>query len=156
MRPAPGPIYGAQDSSVPVSNGCIPDAPVGGHSTQAGALIAGAAVALPEDPAEEAGDDDVERAVLVALGSAVEAAAVPVAAPADAAPVDAAPEAPVVVAGDVDVGRAAAAGLAVAVDAVGLGVPMARLTTPLTVTVPGAAAVCAAAGNATPSDNSTA
>jgi hypothetical protein len=76
--------------------------------------------------------------VLIALGSAVEAPAVDVAAPVDAAPVNPAPEAPVVAAG---VAGAAAARLAVVVDAVGLGVPMARLTTPLTVTVPGTAVV---------------
>lgn len=54
MRPAPGLIYGAQDSSVPVRNGCIPDAPDGEHSTQAGTLMEGAAVAFPEDPPEAA------------------------------------------------------------------------------------------------------
>jgi hypothetical protein len=35
MSHSPGPIYGAQESSVPVKNGCIPEAPKGGHSTQA-------------------------------------------------------------------------------------------------------------------------
>lgn len=60
-------------------------------------------------------------------------------APVDTAPVDPAPETLVVAAADV--AGAAAAGLAVVVDAVGLGVPMARLTTPLTVTVAGAAVV---------------
>src|SRR5215467_15185051 len=50
------PIYGAQDSTVPVRNGGMPDAPDGEHSTQAGTLIEGAAGAvgapgaLPEDP----------------------------------------------------------------------------------------------------------
>lgn len=78
-------------------------------------------------------------------------------APVDTAPVDPAPEPLVVPAGDAaDVAGAAATGLAVVVDAVGLGVPMARLTTPLTVTVAGAAVVCAAAGNATASENNTA
>jgi hypothetical protein len=36
-----------------VTNGCIPDAPDGGHTSQAGTLIEGTVVALPED-AEEA------------------------------------------------------------------------------------------------------
>jgi hypothetical protein len=131
----------------------MPDAPDGEHSTQAGTLIEGTVVALPEDPAAAAGAGEVEGAVLIVLGSAVEAPAVDVVVPVDTAPVDAEPEGPVVAAG---AAGAAAAGLAVAVEAVGLGVPMARLTTPLTVTVPGVVAVCAAAGNATPSDNSTA
>jgi hypothetical protein len=54
--------------------------------------------------------------------------------------VDTAPAPPIVATGDAaDVDGTAAAGLAVVVDAVGLDVP--RLTTPLTVTVPGAAVV---------------
>jgi hypothetical protein len=39
--------------------GCIPEAPGGGHSTHAGALLDGAVVALPEDPPEAARADDV-------------------------------------------------------------------------------------------------
>jgi hypothetical protein len=146
------PIYGAQDSTVPVRNGGMPDAPDGEHSTQAGTLIegaagaAGAAGALPEDPPAEVGDGEVERAVLVALGSAVEALAVDVVGPVDTGPVDTGPvdtaPAPIVATGDAaDVDGTAAAGLAVVLDAVGLGVPMPRLTTPLTVTVPGVALV---------------
>jgi len=49
-----GPIYGAQESSVPVRNGCIPEAPEGGHSTQPGTLTEGAVVAAPEAPPEAA------------------------------------------------------------------------------------------------------
>jgi len=143
------PIYGAQDSTVPVRNGGMPDAPDGEHSTQAGTLIEGAAGApgaLPEDPPAEVGDGEVERAVLVALGSAVEALAVDVVNPVDTGPVDTGPvdtaPAPTVATGDAaDVDGTAAAGLAVVVDAVGLGVPMPRLTMPLTVTVPGVAVV---------------
>jgi hypothetical protein len=54
MSPPPSPIYGAQESSVPVRNGCIPEAPDGGHSTQPGTLTEGAAVLLPADPPEAA------------------------------------------------------------------------------------------------------
>ena len=39
--------------------GCIPEAPDGGHSTHAGALLNGAVVALPDDPPEAAREDDV-------------------------------------------------------------------------------------------------
>jgi hypothetical protein len=49
---------GAQERSVPARKGCIPDAPEGGHSTHAGALLEGAVVALPEDPPEAAREDD--------------------------------------------------------------------------------------------------
>ena len=60
-----GPSYvpelhqGAQERSVPARKGCIPEAPDGGHSTHAGALLDGAVVALPEDPPEAAREDDV-------------------------------------------------------------------------------------------------
>jgi hypothetical protein len=157
-------IYGAQDSTVPVRNGGMPDAPDGEHSTQAGTLIEGAAGApgaLPEDPPAEVGDGEVERAVLVALGSAVEALAVDIVGPVDTGPVDTGPvdtgpvdtgpvdtgpvdtaPAPIVATGDAaDVDGTAPAGLAVVVDDVGLGAPMPRLTMPLTVTVPGVAVV---------------
>ena len=40
---------------MPVTNGCIPEAPDGGgHSTQAGTLSDGAAFVPPEDPPEVA------------------------------------------------------------------------------------------------------
>ena len=49
---------GAQERSVPAKNGCSPNAPEGGHSTQAGTPLDVAPVALPEPPeparAEEA------------------------------------------------------------------------------------------------------
>lgn len=156
-RPALSSVHGAQDSPVPVRNGCIPDAPDGEHVTQAGTLIVGVAGALPEDPPEDPPelpcDEEVDRALPVALGwlvtawvgdvvVPVEAAPVP-AAPEDTVPMDTVPEPPVVAAGDVAGvdGAAAAAGLAVVVDAVGFCVPMPTLTTPLTVTVPGVTAV---------------
>ena len=49
---------GAQERSVPAKKGCSPNAPEGGHSTQAGTPLDVAPVALPEPPeparAEEA------------------------------------------------------------------------------------------------------
>ena len=63
MSHSPGPIYGAQESSVPVKNGCIPEAPKGGHSTQAGTLTEGAAVAPPGNPPEAAGVEEADRAL---------------------------------------------------------------------------------------------
>jgi len=39
---------------VPVRNGCIPEAPEGGHSTQTGTLTEGAGAAPPGDPPEAA------------------------------------------------------------------------------------------------------
>jgi hypothetical protein len=50
---------GAQERLVPARKGCIPEDPDGGHSTHAGALLEGAAVALPEDPPEAARDEVV-------------------------------------------------------------------------------------------------
>jgi hypothetical protein len=50
---------GAQERFVPPRKGCIPEDPEGGHSTHAGALLEGAAVALPEDPPEAARDEVV-------------------------------------------------------------------------------------------------
>jgi hypothetical protein len=47
---------------VPVKNGCNPDAPVGWHSTHAGAVLEGAAVAGPEEPPVLTWDDDIDRA----------------------------------------------------------------------------------------------
>jgi hypothetical protein len=42
--------HGAQERSVPAKNGCCPNAPDGGHSTQAGARLDITPVALPEPP----------------------------------------------------------------------------------------------------------
>ena len=72
--------------------------------------------------------------------------------------VDGAPEVPVVVAGVVaDVAGVVTAGLVAAVDdAVGEVVALPSVTTPFGVMLAGVATVCAAAGNATASDNSTA
>jgi hypothetical protein len=110
--------------------------------------LEGAAVALPEDPPEPTWDDGADRALPDPLGR------VPTAPPVDAAlPVGPAPEAPVVVVANVDCAAAAVLVPGAIVEAV---VPVPRLTTPLRVTLPGVAAVCAEAGNAAAIDNSTA
>jgi hypothetical protein len=64
-----------------VKNGCIPEAPEGGHNSQAGTLLEVAAAPVPDDPPDVAGDDDVDLAPAGALGR------VAVAPPADAEPV---------------------------------------------------------------------
>jgi hypothetical protein len=51
---------------VPLRNGCIPDAPDGGHITQAGTLVEGTEAALPDDPPEL-----VEEGALEALDDAL-------------------------------------------------------------------------------------
>jgi hypothetical protein len=48
---------GAQERLVPERKAWIPEAPDGGHSTHAGALLEGPVVALPEDPPEAARDE---------------------------------------------------------------------------------------------------
>jgi hypothetical protein len=63
---------------VPVTNGSIPGAPDGGHSSHAGTLLEGAAVAVPDDPPEE---DDVDPLLPEALDP------VPAAPPPDPEPV---------------------------------------------------------------------
>jgi hypothetical protein len=76
---------GAQERSVPVKNGCSPDAPDAGHSSHAGAALEGAVVAVAEDPPEVAREDDVDPVVPSELDRA-----------ADAPPVDAVVELAVV------------------------------------------------------------
>ena len=71
---------------MPLRNGCIPEAPEGGHSTHAGTLTEGAAVAPPADPPEMAPDDDTERELPVALVRPVVVPAVDVTARVDTAP----------------------------------------------------------------------
>jgi hypothetical protein len=137
-HPALTPFHGAQDSPVPVKNGCIPGAPDGEHSTQAGTLPEGARTAVPEAAPVVACDDEADRAVL-AVDGVVRAEVVPVA----VLPLDGAvPEAPVVGASDAaDVDCVAAPGLAVAGEAVAPGVLVLRVTTPFGVTLPGVAGV---------------
>ena len=127
-----------------MTNGSIPGAPDGGHSSHAGTLREGAVVAAPDDPLEE---DDVDPLLPDALD------------PAPAAPD---PE-PITEGPDVD----AVAGVRVAAAAEVAGfpfvvvfrfdavVPVPRPTTPLCVTLPGIAAVCAEAGRATAIENNT-
>jgi len=79
-------LQGAHERSVPVRNGCSPDAPEGGHSTHAGAPLEGAVVAVPEDPPEVAREDDVDPAVLNVLERLPEAPPVDAAPPTDADP----------------------------------------------------------------------
>jgi len=131
-----------------VTNGSIPEAPDGGHSSHAGTLLEGAEVALPEDPPELAEADEFDRALpRGALDTAPVVAlpdpdtAEPVVDEPEVDPVAAAPVAPV------DVDRAAVAGFA-KIAAVVVA-PLLSVTTPLLVTLPGTALVCARAGAAT-------
>ena len=144
---------------MPVKKGCIPDAPDGEQRTQAGTLPAGARTAAPEAAPDVAVDDEADRAApaadgVVTVDVVVWVEIIPVAAP----PVDTmVPEAPVVGAGDAGVvDCVGAAGLTVAGETKAPDVPVPRVTTPFGVTLPGVTAVCAAAGNATASENSSA
>ena len=125
----------------------IPGAPDGGHNSHAGTLLEGAAVAVPDDPPEE---DDVDPLLPDALDPA------PAAPPPDPEPIAAGPDVDAV-AGVRVAAAAEVAGFPFVVvftfDAV---VPVPRLTTPLSVTLPGIAAVCAEAGRATAIENNTA
>jgi len=138
---------GAQEISVPVKNGCSPDAPEGGHSAHAGALLDGAVAAVAEDPRETAAEDGVAPALPSVLEFPPEEAT---------PPADPLPEPPVVVVPAVDgvdaagfarIGEDAAGFARIGEDAAALPVPSA--TTPLLVTPPGVAVVCATAGKAT-------
>ena len=131
------PSQGAQEISVPVKNGCSPDAPEGGHSAHAGALLDGAVAAVAEDPRETAAEDGVAPALPSVLEFPPEEAT---------PPADPLPEPPVVVVPAVD-GVDAAGFARIGEDAAALPVPSA--TTPLLVTPPGVAVVCATAGKAT-------
>jgi hypothetical protein len=161
------PSQGAQEISVPVKNGCSPDAPEGGHSAHAGALLDGAVAAVAKDPRETAAEDGVAPALPSVLEFPPEEAT---------PPADPLPEPPVVVVPAVDGVDAAgfarigedAAGLArigedaagfarIGEDAAGFArigedaaaLPVPSATTPLLVTPPGVAVVCATAGKAT-------
>jgi hypothetical protein len=115
---------------------------VGWHSNQFGAVRELTPVALPDDPLD------------VAAGAVVDRAA-------DWAPLDPLPDtAPVLAVPDEDPFAASDVDDAVAVELAGfvaeaavVVAPVARLTTPFCVTVPGVAAVCAAAGNATATES---
>ena len=129
-----------------MTNGSNPGAPAGGHSSQAGTLLAGAAVAVPDDPPEE---DDLDPLLPDALDPA------PAAPPPDPEPIAEGPDVDAV-AGVRVAAAAEVAGFPFVVvfrfDAV---VPVPRPTTPLCVTLPGIAAVCAEAGRATAIENNT-
>jgi hypothetical protein len=129
-----------------VTNGSIPGAPVGGHSSHVGTLLEGALAADPDDPPDE---DEVDPLLPNALDP------VPAGAPPDPEPVAEGPDVDPV-AGVTVAAAAEVAGFpfVVVVRADGV-VPVPRLTTPLCVTLPGAAAVCAAAGRATATESST-
>ena len=124
---------------MPVTNGAIPDAPDGGHITQAGTLVEGAEAALPDGP-----PGLVEEGALAALGDALvgPTAGADVVAPEPAAgrivvvPAAAGDPAGAVVAG------ATLAPLVVTVGAVAL---LPSVTTPVFVTLFGVAVVCARA-----------
>jgi hypothetical protein len=160
---------------VPVTKGCIANAPDGGHNNHPGALLDGAAVALPEDPPEPGCDDDVEPAVLptpldrvvppippadagppVAPALVVPVPVVPVPVvpvPVVPVPVVPVPAAPVVAGANVEL--AVAAGLAEGTgDTVEVVAPVPSVTMPLRVTFPGVTTVCANAGKAAKIDNS--
>jgi hypothetical protein len=70
---------------VPFRNGCIPEAPEGGHSTQPGTLTDGAGVAPPGDPPEVASDEKADRALPAVLARPVLVSAVDVTAAVDPA-----------------------------------------------------------------------
>src|ERR1700730_3905185 len=143
---------GAQERLVPVTNGSNPGAPAGGHSSQAGTLPEGVAVAVPDDPPDE---DDVDPLPPTALDP------VPAAPPPDPVPAAPPPD-PELVAEAPDVDPVAGVPVAAAVEVAEVppvvvvdGVVPVRLTTPLRATVPGVAAVCAEAGRATAIENNT-
>jgi hypothetical protein len=60
---------------VPLKNGAPPEAPADGHSTQAGTLVEGAVVALPDDPPELAAPAAVRDEVLTAAAPDADPAA---------------------------------------------------------------------------------
>lgn len=128
---------------MPVKNGCIPDAPEGEHSTQAGTLPEGATTAVPEAAPAPVCDAAADRAVPAVDGTVpvdvvVGAEVVSV----SAVPMGAVPEPPVVAAGGTpDVGCVVITGLAVAGEAVAPSVPVPRVTIPFGVTLPGVAGV---------------
>ncbi len=128
-----------------MTNGSIPGAPDGGHSSHAGTLLEGAVVAALDDPP---GEDDVDPLPPDALDP------VPAAPPPDPEPVAEAPDVDPV-AGVLVAAAAEVAGFPFVV-VFGIDVVVPRLTTPLRVTVPGVAAVCAEAGRATAIESSTA
>ena len=127
-----------------MTNGSIPGAPDGGHSSHAGTLLEGAAVAAPDDPPEE--DDDP------LLPTALDP--VPEAPPPDPEPVAEAPDVDPVAAVPVAAAAEVAGFPLVVVFRIDVVVPVPRLTTPLCVTLPGVAAVCAEAGRATAIESS--
>jgi hypothetical protein len=143
--------YGGQERSVPDVKGCIPDAPRGGHNTHAGTLLDGADVAVAEDPPAPPRDDELDTAP-VPLDRA------PVVPPTvDVVPADELPNVEpvaVVEAAAPAVDCTVVAGLADVVVALVAALP--RVTTPLLVILPGWATVCAEAGAAIASENSTA
>ena len=128
-----------------MTNGSIPGAPDGGHSSHAGTLLEGAVVAALDDPP---GEDDVDPLPPDALDP------VPAAPPPDPEPVAEAPDVDPV-AGVLVAAAAEVAGFPFVV-VFGIDVVVPRLTTPLRVTLPGVAAVCAEAGRATAIESSTA
>jgi hypothetical protein len=130
---------------VPVTNGSIPGAPDGGHSSHAGTLLEGAAVAAPDDPPEGVALDPL-------LPTALDP--VPAPPPPDPEPVAKGPEVDPVAGLRVAAAAEVVGFPFVVVVRVDVVVPVPRLTTPLCVTLPGVA-VCAEAGRATAVANST-
>ena len=130
-----------------MTNGSIPGAPDGGHSSHAGTLLEGAAVAVPDDPPEEDEFDPLRPTELDPM---------PAIPPPDPEPAAKAPDADPVAGVRVAAAAEAAGFPFVVVVRVDVVVPVPRPTTPLRVTVPGVAAVCAEAGRATAIENSTA
>ena len=123
---------------MPVKNGCIPDAPDGGHITQAGTVPEGATTAVPEAAPVAVCDDEADRAAPAVDG----AVPVDVVVGADVVPVAAVPEPPVAAAvGVLDVDCVAATGLPMAGETVAPGVPVPRVTIPFGVTLPEVAGV---------------
>ena len=127
-----------------MTNGSIPGAPVGGHSSHVGTLLEGALAADPDDP-----PDEVDPLLPDALDP------VPAAAPPDPEPVAKGLDVDPVAGGPVGAAAEVAGFPFVVVVRVDGVVPAPRLTTPFCVTLPGTAAVCAEAGRATVTESST-
>jgi hypothetical protein len=64
-------LQGAQERFVPVTKGSVPEAPDGGHNSQAGTLLDAVPVALADDPPEFGDDEEPARGVPDALDLAL-------------------------------------------------------------------------------------
>lgn len=166
---------------MPVTNGCSPEAPGGGHKSHAGAVFEAPAAAGPDDlpePAEppeaaepnefapaapravEARATELVPPLLTADALPIAVRPVPLPEPPDSAPEAAVPEIAPVAAVDAAVAVAAAVAVVDCPAADGVAVPVVpapSVTTPLPPTLPVVIPlVCAATGAAAANDNRTA